>query len=147
MLWHEVPNFLQSLPTDRVFITQTDSSQKVTVQFGDGIEGERTPTGQMNIRAVYRKGIGSGGNVHSGQLTQALDRPQGLKSVTNPGPGTGGADPDTAADARTSAPSERFDSGPRGVARGLSELRARLRRDCSRRSPPGLGRAAREVSS
>src|ERR1019366_4490003 len=104
MRWHEVPNFLQSLPTDRVFITQTDSSQKVTVQFGDGIEGERTPTGQMNIRAVYRKGIGSGGNVDSGQLTQALDRPQGLKSVTNPDPGTGGADPATAADARTSAP-------------------------------------------
>jgi hypothetical protein len=104
MQWHEVPNFLNSLPTDRVFITQTDSKQNVTVQFGDGIAGERTPTGQMNIRAVYRKGIGSAGNVASGQLSQALDRPQGLKGVTNPDPGTGGADPDTAADARTSAP-------------------------------------------
>jgi hypothetical protein len=102
--WHEVDNFLASLPTDRVFITQTDSKQNVTVQFGDGIEGERTPTGQMNIRAVYRKGIGSGGNLQSGQLSQALDRPQGLSSVTNPGPATGGADPATAADARASAP-------------------------------------------
>jgi hypothetical protein len=104
MQWHEVDNFLNSLPTDRVFITQTDSQQNVTVQFGDGIEGERTPTGQMNIRAVYRKGIGSAGNVESGQLSQALDRPQGLKSVTNPDPGTGGADPATAAAARTSTP-------------------------------------------
>ena len=104
MQWHEVDNFLDSLPTDRVFITQTDSSQNVTVQFGDGVEGGRTPTGQMNIRAVYRKGIGSGGNVDSGQLSQALDRPQGLKGVINPDPGTGGADPDTAADARASAP-------------------------------------------
>ena len=104
MQWHEVDNFLASGPTDRVFITETDSNQKVTVQFGDGIEGERTPTGQMNIRAVYRKGIGSAGNVQSGQLSQALDRPQGLKSVTNPDPATGGADPDTAADARASAP-------------------------------------------
>jgi predicted phage baseplate assembly protein len=58
----------------------------------------------MNIRAVYRKGIGSAGNVQAGQLSQALDRPQGLKGVTNPDPATGGADPDTAADARTSAP-------------------------------------------
>jgi predicted phage baseplate assembly protein len=58
----------------------------------------------MNIRAVYRKGIGSGGNVAAGQLTQALDRPQGLAGVTNPDPATGGADPATAADARTSAP-------------------------------------------
>lgn len=104
MQWHEVDNFLDSGPTDRVFITQTDSSQNTTVQFGDGITGERTPTGQMNIRAVYRKGLGSAGNVESGQLSQALDRPQGLKSVTNPDPGTGGADPATAADARTSAP-------------------------------------------
>jgi predicted phage baseplate assembly protein len=104
MQWHEVDNFLDSGPTDRVFVTETDSNQNVTVQFGDGVEGERTPTGQMNIRAVYRKGIGSAGNVQSGQLSQALDRPQGLKSVSNPGPGTGGADPDTADAARASAP-------------------------------------------
>jgi len=102
--WHEVGNFLNSGPNDRVFITQADSSQKVTVQFGDGVEGARTPTGQMNIRAVYRKGLGSAGNVQSGQLSQALDRPQGLKGVSNPDPATGGADPDTADAARVSAP-------------------------------------------
>lgn len=102
--WHEVDDFLNSVATDRVFTTSADSTGTVTVQFGDGQEGSRTPTGQMNITAHYRKGLGSGGNVASGQLTQALDRPQGLKSVTNPDPGTGGADPDTADDARTSAP-------------------------------------------
>jgi hypothetical protein len=102
--WHEVDNFLASGPSDRVFITQMDASQKTTVQFGDGQEGARTPTGQMNLRAVYRKGIGSAGNVQSGQLSQALDRPQGLKGVTNPDPATGGADPDTADTARASAP-------------------------------------------
>jgi len=102
--WQEVDNFLNSGATDRVYITQTDSTETVTVQFGDGQQGERTPTGQMNIRAVYRKGIGSSGNVESGQISQALDRPQGLKSVTNPDPATGGADPDTASDARVSAP-------------------------------------------
>jgi hypothetical protein len=102
--WHEVSNFLKSGPNDRVFVTQADANQKVTVRFGDGEDGARTPTGQMNIRAVYRKGAGSAGNVQSGQLSQALDRPQGLKGVTNPDPGTGGADPDTAADARASAP-------------------------------------------
>jgi predicted phage baseplate assembly protein len=37
-------------------------------------------------------------------LSQALDRPQGLKGVTNPDAATGGADPDTASDARASAP-------------------------------------------
>jgi len=48
--------------------------------------------------------VGSAGNVDSGQLSQALDRPQGLKGVTNPNPASGGADPATAADARASAP-------------------------------------------
>jgi hypothetical protein len=102
--WQEVDNLLNSGPNDRVFITQTDSKQNVTVQFGDGQEGARTPTGQMNIRAVYRKGIGSAGNVQSGLLSQALDRPQGLSSVTNPDAASGGADPDTASAARVSAP-------------------------------------------
>ncbi len=102
--WQEVDNFLNAGRTDRVYITQTDSTGTVTVQFGDGQQGERTPSGQMNIRAVYRKGIGSAGNVNSGQLSQALDRPQGLKNVTNPDPAAGGADPDTASDARISAP-------------------------------------------
>jgi hypothetical protein len=102
--WNEVDNFLAAGPADRVFVTHTDEQQKVTVRFGDGINGARTPTGQMNIRAVYRKGIGAAGNVQAGQLSQPLDRPQGLKGVTNPDAGTGGADPATAADARLSAP-------------------------------------------
>ena len=85
-------------------MTRLDQSGKVTAQFGDGIAGARTPTGQMNIRASYRKGIGAAGMVAAGQLSQAIDRPQGLKGVTNPDPATGGADPDTAADARTSTP-------------------------------------------
>ena len=104
--WHEQDDLLDAGPSDRVFITSRDAKQGVTVEFGDGLEGARPPTGQANIRAVYRKGIGSGGNVMSGQLSQALDRPQGLKGVTNPDAATGGADPDSADDARANAPLE-----------------------------------------
>lgn len=102
--WHEVPNLLAAGPADRVFVTRVNASGQTVVQFGDGINGARTPTGQMNIRAIYRKGIGSAGNVVAGQLSQALDRPQGLKSATNPGAASGGADPATADDARARAP-------------------------------------------
>jgi hypothetical protein len=102
--WHEVDNFLASQSSDRVFVTSADQSGKTTVQFGDGIEGARTPTGQLNITATYRKGIGSAGMVATGQLSQAIDRPQGLKNVANPDPASGGADPDTAETARSSAP-------------------------------------------
>jgi hypothetical protein len=102
--WHEVPNLLVSGPADRVFVTSVNQTGNIVVQFGNGIEGARTPTGQANIRALYRKGIGSAGMVAAGQLSQPLDRPQGLKAVTNPSGASGGADPATAEDARRSAP-------------------------------------------
>lgn len=102
--WTEVANFMTSGPADRVYVTGADQSGNTFVQFGDGLRGARTPTGQSNIRAVYRKGIGSAGMVSAGQISQLLDRPQGLKGVANPSGATGGADPATPADARTSAP-------------------------------------------
>jgi hypothetical protein len=102
--WHESQNFLEDGPADRAFVTKISSSGNTTVQFGDGVAGARTPTGQLNIRAAYRKGIGLSGMVQAGQLSQPIDRPQGLKGASNPDPASGGADPDTAADARTSAP-------------------------------------------
>lgn len=104
LLWNEVPNFLSSAPSDRVFVTRPSPTGGPFMQFGDGINGSRTPTGTSNIQAQYRKGIGIAGMVAAGQLTQPLDRPQGLQYVTNPGPATGGADPATPSDAQQSAP-------------------------------------------
>jgi predicted phage baseplate assembly protein len=104
LLWTEMPNFLSSGPADRVYVTTPVANVGPMVQFGNGIQGSRTPTGVSNIQATYRKGIGFAGMVTAGQLTIPLDRPQGLQSVTNPSPATGGADPSTAADARISAP-------------------------------------------
>jgi len=104
VLWTEVPNFLASAPGDRVFVTRPVSGAGPIVQFGDGIQGSRTQTGVSNIQAKYRKGIGIAGMVAAGQLTQPLDRPQGLQNVTNPSAATGGADPASPADAQQSAP-------------------------------------------
>jgi len=104
LLWTEVPNFLESSANARAYVTQANSTGGPNVQFGNGIQGSRTPTGQANIQALYRVGIGAAGNLAAGQLTQALDRPQGLQAVTNPAAATGGADPATPADARQSAP-------------------------------------------
>jgi hypothetical protein len=104
LLWNEVPNFLDSAPADRAYVTDPNSTGGPNVQFGNGIGGSRTPTGQSNIQALYRVGIGLAGLIAAGQLTQALDRPQGLQSVTNPAAATGGADPATPLEARESAP-------------------------------------------
>jgi predicted phage baseplate assembly protein len=104
LLWNEVPSFLDSAPGDRVFVTRPSPTGGPYIQFGDGLRGSRTPTGTSNIQAQYRKGIGIAGMVAAGQLTQPLDRPQGLQYVTNPGPATGGADPASPSDAQQSAP-------------------------------------------
>ena len=47
---------------------------KTTIEFGDGVTGARLPTGQDNVRAIYRKGIGLDGIVSAGQLTSLLTR-------------------------------------------------------------------------
>lgn len=102
--WQQVPNFLGSGPADRVYRTSVDAAGRTVVTFGDGTRGARPPTGQANIRAVHRKGTGAAGMVAAGQLSQPLDRPQGLSTVTNPDAATGGADPATADEVRVSAP-------------------------------------------
>jgi len=94
LLWTEVPYFYGRKPNDRVYTTRLDDDGSTVVRFGDGIHGARVPTGQENVRATYRKGVGIGGNVRSGQLSTLLTRPLGLKSASNPQPATGGDEPE-----------------------------------------------------
>lgn len=90
-------------PDDRVFTAGADDEQKTTVEFGDGRNGARLPTG-AEVIARYRKGLGRDGNVRAGTLTTLLTKPTGLRSATNPLPAVGGSDPETLEVARTSAP-------------------------------------------
>jgi hypothetical protein len=102
--WHEVPWLYGRGPRERVFITRQDGEGKTWIQFGDGLTGSRLPTGQRNVRAEYRRGIGSAGIVKAGQIDLLLTRPAGLKEVTNPLPAADGKDPEVLADARRNAP-------------------------------------------
>ncbi|MEW7847669.1 putative baseplate assembly protein [Massilia aurea] len=92
--WQESAGFLGLAPTDRVFRTQTDDTGKTTIQFGNGHEGARLPTGIGNVKAIYRNGIGRPGNAHPGQIQQLASRPLGVREVTNPLRASGGADPE-----------------------------------------------------
>jgi uncharacterized phage protein gp47/JayE len=103
VLWKETQDFFGHGPTERIFVTSQDA-KGMTVQFGDGVTGSRLPTGRGNVVATYRQGIGIAGNVSAGALRTLLDRPVGLKSVSNPGPATGGADAETLDQTRGNAP-------------------------------------------
>src|SRR5207244_4132800 len=90
--------------TDHVYETATDDPGRTTVIFGDGVYGARPATGVENIRAQLRLGLGAGGNVRGGQISLLTRPPAGVLAVTNPLPGTGGAEPEGRDRARRNAP-------------------------------------------
>lgn len=104
ILWSEVDSLRDSGPLDRVYALSYGEDGSTWVQFGDGVDGRRLPTGTNNVVAVWRKGLGADGMVRAGQLSLLSGAPQGVKGVTNPLPATGAADGETLDDARANAP-------------------------------------------
>jgi hypothetical protein len=102
--WHEVPFLFGRGPHDRIFSTRTTDSGETVVRFGNGTTGSLLPTGQENLRAVYRRGIGLDGLVRAGQLNMLLSRPLGLHGVSNPLPSEGAEDPESLDDTQQQAP-------------------------------------------
>jgi predicted phage baseplate assembly protein len=102
--WTESASFDSLGPHDRGYITQTDNKGMTSVIFGDGVHGARLPTGVENVAATYRVGIGRLGNVDAGQLTLLASKPLGVRSVTNPLPASGGADPEDVNQGRANVP-------------------------------------------
>lgn len=104
ILWNEVATLASVGPKDRVYITQVDATGTRKITFGTGRNGMRLPTGQANVIANYRAGMGSGGNVDASNISQLATRPLGVKAVVNPIPASGGSDGDTTDQVRQSTP-------------------------------------------
>jgi uncharacterized phage protein gp47/JayE len=104
VLWNPEPGLYGLPPTAQAYVARTQDDGTTLVQFGDGRTGAPLPTGRGNVTATYRVGAGVAGRVRAGTLTTALDRPPGLKQVTNPLAARGGADPELIEYARENAP-------------------------------------------
>lgn len=102
--WNGTASFVDLPATARAYVVRTDHEGKSSVVFGDGLEGVRLPTGTLNVAATYRSGLGRGGNVRAGQISQLVTRPLGVKEVINPLRASGGADPETRDQTRRNAP-------------------------------------------
>jgi predicted phage baseplate assembly protein len=102
--WHEKDSLAWFAPKDRIFVTRTDDSGSTTLTFGDGAHGARLPTGLLNVKAVYRNGIGRVGDVRAEQISLLQTRPLGVKGVINPLRASGGADKESRDLARENAP-------------------------------------------
>jgi hypothetical protein len=102
--WSRVDTFFAAGPDDRVYIVREDDDGKSWVQFGDGTNGARLPSGKGNVVARWRTGSGSTGPVKAGTTPQPGSRLDGLDKVLLPGDVVGGAAPETEAVARVAAP-------------------------------------------
>lgn len=102
--WTEATSLFSLGPHDRSYVVRIDDDGRATVIFGDGERGARLPSGRENVRASYRTGLGSDGNVRAGTLSLLLTRPLGIRGVGNPLPASGGAAPERLRDARGNAP-------------------------------------------
>ena len=102
--WFEVPSLYPAGPHERVYVVRIDDDGFATVIFGDGEHGARLPSGQENVLADYRFGVGLEGDVSAHALTLLPQRPLGVSGVDNPLEASGATDPEQLADARTNAP-------------------------------------------
>ena len=137
--WTPVRDLLASGPADRRFVGETDDAGTLHLRFGDGTYGEAPDPG-ATMRATYRIGNGSAGNVGAGAVNRVLcclTAPQAITAVRNPLPASGGVDPEPVDTVRQLAPSAMHDQLLRAItAADYAQLAAGL---------PGVRRAAADL--
>lgn len=105
--WIPRRDLLASGPDDRHVVVEIDDTRTAYVRFGDGDAGRRPDAG-ASVRAEYRVGNGSMGNVGADAITTMVWRtgfPDGIDlRVRNPLPAAGGQEPEPVAQARLRAP-------------------------------------------
>jgi len=101
--WTEVPSFFGQKARAQIFVTREDVDGRTHIDFGDGVNGARLPTGVNNIVATYRIGAGAA-SPPAGKLTVIAQSFPGLRSILNPVAVGGGADADPPDQIRRYAP-------------------------------------------
>ncbi len=87
--WMQVEDFFESGPKSRHFLFDGALGE---VYFGDGIKGMIPPIGTDNIKASYRYGGGTAGNLAAGEITSLKTLIGGIDRATNLVAAEGGSD-------------------------------------------------------
>lgn len=114
--YRRVDSLLDATGYDRVYELSDDENGVATLTFGS-----RLPTGQENVRASYRLGIGAEGNVKAEQISLLASRPLGVQNVINPLQASGGADRDGPERIRRNAPLAAIGLAPRARLVSVSD--------------------------
>ncbi|WP_088888990.1 putative baseplate assembly protein [Leptolyngbya ohadii] len=104
ILWQEVRSLYGLSGQAECYTIRIEDDGATHVNFGDGSNGARLPTGQENVTGVYRSGIGRDGNMGANRLSLLKTQPLGIRGVNNPLPASGAADRERLETARIKAP-------------------------------------------
>lgn len=102
--WQRVDSFFGQPFDAEIYIVREDNDGNSYVQFGDGINGARLPSGLGNISARWRRGSGAHGPVKPDTDPKATAKLDGLDKVHLPGLITGGCEREHMEKARLAAP-------------------------------------------
>lgn len=101
--WQLVQNFVDAPPGGAAYKVVVDEHNVLTLQFSDGLLAKIPPIGAL-IRATYRYGVGSAGNVGVGTVnTLGISLPT-VFSAINTSAGTGGGDAEPISSIQLAAP-------------------------------------------
>jgi len=101
-IWQEVDSFVGLTPDDTVYVADRLSG---TIVFAQG-QMAAVPASGREIRAWYRRGGGSDGNLPAGAISVLKDTVPGVRTVTNPAAATGGRPAETLDQALVRGPQE-----------------------------------------
>jgi predicted phage baseplate assembly protein len=102
--WNEVDSLFAAGLNDTSYIIRLDTSGNSWIQFGDGINGARLPSGVGNILITNRSGVGANGDRTPGTNPVAASQAQNLTAIRLYETVTGGAAPESSDNARQTAP-------------------------------------------
>lgn len=104
-IWQDITeSIIDSTETGKHYLVEVDENDITWIIFGDGVTGKIPAIGVDNIRATYRIGGGFHTNVGTNTIVVLQSALDGVKSVRNIVPATGGLDAETPEEARVMAP-------------------------------------------
>lgn len=99
--WDPISDFLESSASDRHYLVDRAAGK---ISFGDGIKGAVPPSGSDSIKADYKAGGGTLGNVGQYEITSLKTSIAFVDSVYNPETADGGSDLETVGQALERGP-------------------------------------------
>jgi hypothetical protein len=102
-LWTQTANLRDSGPADAHYQVRPSEDGTLWIEFGDGRNGRRLPTGGNNVLITYRQGVGAAGNLPAGSLLRPVHPHPLLNGCRQPMAASGGGERESVAALRENA--------------------------------------------